>query len=96
MALEECLEKGLFLPLLAKGCQPETGLVSLLLPRFAKVCKILQLPTLEFGRLPLSKASFHLFSLKHHIRQNHRQLATSIIEDAQVPNQAIQCNFHVL
>ena len=46
--VEEHLEKGLFCHCWLNVGIPGKGLVGLLLLMFAKVCKILQLPTLEF------------------------------------------------
>ena len=48
MSLEGHLEKGLFCHCWLNVGKPGIELVGLLLPMFAKVCKILQLPTLEF------------------------------------------------
>ena len=47
MLLEEHLEKGLFCQCWLNVGKHGIGLVGMLLPIFAKVCKILQLPTIE-------------------------------------------------
>ena len=53
MSLEGHLEKGLFCHCWLNAGKPGIELVGLLLPMFAKVCKIFQLPTLEFLTPPL-------------------------------------------
>ena len=52
MSLEEHLDKGLFCHRWLNVGKPGIELVGLLLPMFAKVCKIWQLPTLEFDVSP--------------------------------------------